>query len=268
MANATPILGIDVSAIQGVVDWPRVASAGVKFAWLKCTEGNEPARNDRKFAINAQGCKSVGIYVGAYHFCYPLEKGAGNDPVEQARRAYAASDALGTLPGEIPPACDIEWPEPTQWQKWNVTAETIAAWTKAYLEEATRLWGKKPIVYTYPWFWQALGKADISWAKEYMLWIAHYRDIEKWVPAETTRPIVPKPWDDWTFWQFSANRGLRIPGCETDIDRNLFRGDLDGLRRLAGIEPDAPTQPAPLEEDQPIVHAMPDMLEAWRKRNE
>lgn len=33
-------LGIDVSRHQGTIDWAKVASAGVKFAIVKATEGN------------------------------------------------------------------------------------------------------------------------------------------------------------------------------------------------------------------------------------
>src|SRR5689334_5830903 len=98
------ILGVDVSALQGPIAWDRVAAAGVRFAYLRCTIGNEPARNDSRFPLNAKGCKAAGIYVGAYHFAFPLARGAGNQPEDQARRAYVISDSLGTQAGEMPPA--------------------------------------------------------------------------------------------------------------------------------------------------------------------
>lgn len=31
--------GIDVSAVQGAIDWPKVAAAGFRFAFVKVSEG-------------------------------------------------------------------------------------------------------------------------------------------------------------------------------------------------------------------------------------
>lgn len=241
------ILGVDVSIVQGVVDWSKLFDAGVRFAWLKCSEGNKRGR-DSRFALNVRDAKAAGVYVGAYHFCYPLPSGAnvdaGRDPVSQARRAFAEADQLGRLPGELPPACDIEWPAVNEWTRWGVTAASIADWTLAYLEEAARLWDRTPVLYTYPAFWKALGEAGKADAfARFPLWIAHYKHLGPGLPPEADRPIVPAPWDDWTVWQFSGDKGARLPGCAVDIDRNVWRGDLDGLRRLAGIDPEAETRP-------------------------
>ena len=42
--------GIDVSRYQGDIDWNSVHAAGVRFAWIKATEGGD--RVDEKFAQN------------------------------------------------------------------------------------------------------------------------------------------------------------------------------------------------------------------------
>jgi lysozyme len=42
-----PIHGIDVSKFQGGIDWNAVANSGVKFAWIKATEGSD--RADARF---------------------------------------------------------------------------------------------------------------------------------------------------------------------------------------------------------------------------
>lgn len=246
------ILGIDVSAIQGAIAWDRVAAAGVRFAYLKCTEGNEPARNDARFPLNVTGCKAAGIYVGAYHFAYPLAKGAGNSPEDQARRAYVTADTLGSQPGELPPALDIEWPPPNQWAKWGVTAQSIAAWAKAYLEEAERLWKRTPVLYTYPWFWSSVAETDVEGFARFPLWMARYLNPNDWLPP-ADKSGAPKPWTKSMLWQFAANKSpIRIPGISGEVDRNVFLGELDELRRFAGIDPDAVTQPA--LDDGEVVH--------------
>jgi lysozyme len=63
-----PIHGIDVSKFQGDINWNAVAYSGVKFAWIKATEGGD--RADARFQANWEGAKAAGIPHGAYHFVY------------------------------------------------------------------------------------------------------------------------------------------------------------------------------------------------------
>ncbi len=71
-----PVHGIDVSKFQGEIDWNAVASSGVKFAWIKATEGGD--RADERFQANWTGAKTAGVPHGAYHFVYwcrpPMEE--------------------------------------------------------------------------------------------------------------------------------------------------------------------------------------------------
>jgi lysozyme len=252
------ILGVDVWSGYGKIDWARVAAAGVKFAIVKCTEGNEPARNDKRFTENVAGAKAAGIYVGAYHFAYPLPDAPGRpgrSPEEQARRAWVDSSHLGALPGELPPSLDAEWPELGEWGKWGVTAASMSEWFHRYCVEMERISGRKPLLYTYPFFWRAIAaSSSVAWAKDYPLWIASYKDTGEWMPKPLTAPHVVSPWDgDWTLWQFSADGSpISIPGIPAcPIDRNVFRGDLDGLRRLANIDPEADTLPEGMPSRRP-----------------
>ena len=48
-----PIHGIDVSKFQGDIDWNAVANSGVKFAWIKATEGGD--RADARYQANWEG---------------------------------------------------------------------------------------------------------------------------------------------------------------------------------------------------------------------
>lgn len=239
------IPGVDVSSVQGVIDWPRVASSGVRFAWLKCTQGNDGA--DPTFGRNMKGCRDTGVYVGAYHYAYglpPRVAGDGRSPQEEARRFFNASSGLGRGYGELPPAIDAEHPEVGKWGQWGCTAPQLSEWLRVFADEVAQLWGRAPIVYTYPFWWRTMAaSADVSWAAQYPLWIANYMGIDGTEPPTAGRPFVPPPWADWTVWQWSANKGRRVPGIATDVDRNVFRGNLDGLRRLANVDPDAPTLP-------------------------
>ena len=64
-AHDMPIQGIDVSYFQGNVDWTKVEAAGIRFAYIKVTEGGD--RFDPNFRDNWAGAKQAGIARGAYH---------------------------------------------------------------------------------------------------------------------------------------------------------------------------------------------------------
>jgi lysozyme len=255
------ILGVDVSSVQGTIQWSRLASVGVRFAWVKCTQGNDGA--DPRYRPNVDGARAVGIYVGAYHFAYNLParvRGDGRTPQEEARRFFFISGGVGRAFGELPPAIDAEWPNVGEWGKWGCSAQQISEWQRVFAEEVAQLWGRAPVLYTYPFWWRVLAaSADVSWAATYPLWIANYKGIDQEFPPEEAKPYVPPPWDMWTFWQWSADKGRRLPGCLTDIDRNVFAGTIEDLRELASVY-GAPTQPElvsrrpPRIEDFATVH--------------
>ena len=129
------IYGLDLHAGYGVIDFDKVAASGVRFAWAKCTEGNQGGGKfvDPQFKRNVAECKRVGIAVGAYHFAFPLPEDGKNkfrSPKEQAEIAFRNSGGLGSQPGDLSPALDLEWPPPNEWKKWGVTAKDIADWGK------------------------------------------------------------------------------------------------------------------------------------------
>lgn len=60
--------GIDVSSLQGNVEWPEVKRAGVGFAMLRAGFGSGSI--DVQFRRNAQECARNGIPFGAYWLSY------------------------------------------------------------------------------------------------------------------------------------------------------------------------------------------------------
>lgn len=250
------IPGFDCYVGYGVIDFAQVAAAGYKFVFVKMAEGNEPARNDTAFYRNVADAKAHGLYVGGYFFPYPLRSGpglpAGRSAREQAKRAHEVCHGLGSKPGELPHVVDAEWPEIGDWGRWGVDAAFISQWLREYCEAATELWGRKPVIYTYPFWWKAIAaSADVAWAADYDLWIANYTHSGEGLPTATEAPYIPKPWTDYAFHQFSAKgSAVRLPGVPAcPVDRDVFRGSLDDLRRLANIDPDADTA---REEKSPV----------------
>ena len=71
------VLGIDISNNNAAVDLSVVANTGVKFVYVKATEGK--SFQDKTMDKFYNECKSNGLKVGAYHFLV-----ASSSPEEQA----------------------------------------------------------------------------------------------------------------------------------------------------------------------------------------
>lgn len=240
------IRGVDISRIQndgsprGQIDWVSLWAEGIRFAYIKCAQGNE-GLPDHDFQANVAGARAVGMLVGVYHFAYPLPVLPGTsglrDPEAQAQLHFGLSGGLGSRVGELPPALDLEWPPPTDWDQWGCSAAQIRAWGLAYLAKATELHGRKPVVYTYPDFAAHVVFGLEARYADYELWLASYPSRPSW-PADASSPpaSVPKPWTRWRFWQWTGG-GAKIPGGPP-VDYDVFAGTLDDLRGLAGLPPD------------------------------
>jgi lysozyme len=195
-----PIHGIDVSKFQGDIDWNAVAGSGVKFAWIKATEGGDNA--DARFQANWTGAKAAGVPHGAYHFVYwcrpPLEEMANfeqNAPVE--------NDAL-------PPVLDVEATPTSKTCHRHLTQEGAIAEMKVMLDEMERHYGKRPVIYTTVDFYQAI-LADGA-----------FMDYPIWVRSTKYQPSVkygPRPWH---FWQYQSDGS--IAGIQVHVDRDAFFG--------------------------------------------
>jgi lysozyme len=261
------IQGIDVFSGYGRICWPLVASSGVDFAYIKCTTGNDG--KDPAFDLNVDGARANGVAVGMYHFGYPLPPHPdhpGRAPLEQARAAFEACRGLGADPGELSPALDAEWPPLAEWAKWGCSAAQISEWLHEYCEAAVMLWGRLPVLYTYPDFWRGNGKtyhgvseADVRWAASYPLWMASYTHPGPGTP-DLGGPPVPPPWDDWAVWQYSAEGSPeRIPGVAAcPVDRDCIR-DRSTFLRLTGrsladpVDREATTKSGPHDVAHPLV---------------
>lgn len=209
--------GLDVSQVQGIIDWSKVADAGFTFVYVKATEGGNYV--DPRFVANANGAKKAGLLVGAYHF---LTQTAD---VGQQINSFNRAAGAGL---DLPPALDVEYPGPEKWTPGFGSPQILG---RACL--AADCMAQKPIIYTYPYFAQAL--KDSYALAEWSLWIASYKD-ESHFPAESEQPVVPKPWLGWLFWQYSGNHSESIPGINGHVDHNVFNGTLDDLKQMCSAK--------------------------------
>lgn len=216
-AAATPARGIDVSSYQhpggAAIDWRQVRGSGVEFAFIKATEGpvgcsGGPYTNGwlRRDWADAG---AAGVHRGAYHFARPGDVGSA---LAQARNLAAA---VGPMNGalDLPPVLDLE-------VTCGLPAPALVAFARAWVDEVIRLTGRTPIIYTGYYFWRDSMGGDTGFAT-LPLWIATYG----------SRPLVPRPWPTWTFWQHSSTGS--VPGIGGAVDLDWFAAGRDGLARMA-----------------------------------
>jgi lysozyme len=222
------IRGLDVSSIQGVVDWNALVQRGVRFTM--CRSGNGNNAPDRDFAADIAGARAAGLVVGAYHVGFPLppsDAHPGRPAAEQAKAHFAASLGVGGNAGDLPPALDLEWPVPgsLEWQTFGCSREQVREWALEWLETATSLWGRKPLLYDgFPVYWAAIDGGSEPRFGDYPLWVVQYPEQYKGtIPPDSVEPIIPAPWTTWTLWQHSGG-GFRLPNG-TPVDSDLFNGD-------------------------------------------
>jgi lysozyme len=214
-----PIHGIDVSRFQGDIDWNAVASSGVKFAWIKATEGGD--RVDARFQANWTGAKAAGVPRGAYHFVYwcrpPLEEinwFEQNAPVED--------DAL-------PPVLDVEATPTSKTCHRHLTQQGAIADMRVMLQEMERHYGKRPIIYTTVDFYEAI------------LSDGAFSDYPIWVRSTKHHPAVKYGSRAWAFWQYQSDGQTR--GISGNVDRDVFYGTQEQWDAFLREQPSGPRRP-------------------------
>ncbi len=198
--------GIDVSYWQGTIDWDAVAGDGVEFAIMRVSHGL--GTYDTQFTRNWSESKRVGVRRGVYQYF-----DGNDDPTEQARMLL---DEMGPLEdGDLPPTLDVE-----QGDNEDVSTDQMVANIQTWMDVVESELGVVPMIYAGAYGWTYLtDDADYS---RHPLWTANWVD---------SCPLVPEPWSEWTFWQYSATGS--VAGINADVDRDRFDGDDAALEAFA-----------------------------------
>jgi lysozyme len=205
-ATGTTTLGIDVSYYQGTINWTSVKNAGIKFAFVRLSDGD--TFQDPKFSANWTGAKQAGIVRGAYQFFRPSQ-----NVTAQADKMIAA---IGTYQkGDLPPVIDVE-------ADGGLAPATVASKVRQWVDRVRNALGVDPIVYTGKYFWRDEVGSPASFANN-PLWIAQYTSM---------CPDLPAPWQKWTFWQYTDSGS--VAGISGKVDTNRFNGSVADLLAFAG----------------------------------
>jgi lysozyme len=199
--------GIDVSNNQREVDWAVVAAKGVKFAFLRATEGGD--LEDEFYQRNRSEARKHGIVVGAYHFGFPT----GGDAEAEALHFLRVATPQSV---DLRPALDIEK------NPGKLSPAAMADWIGAWLGVVESHLGVKPILYTYPDFWRSQ-VGNTKRFSDHALWLASYGKNDG-----NQHPVEPVGgWTRINVHQFTS--AGRCDGVHGDCDLNALNVSLDEL---------------------------------------
>jgi lysozyme len=244
----SPVLtpGCDISKWQDDpnttinIDFKKMASAGIKFVYIRNTVGDA---NDSNFIKAWQGAKEAGLLRGAYHMHY-FWLG-----LSQCQRFL---NRLVDDPGELPPAFDLE-----KYGLGAANSKTVMARLKEaipYMDAELTRWkrpfGNRMVMYTNPDSIVNFFSNNLpAWFLDRELWIAHYG---------VTSPNIGWQWKRWLIWQ-KTDRGPGLQyGVESkQVDLDYYNGDYASLRQFCGLDV---VPEIPLTVEQRLI-----ALEAWVK---
>lgn len=211
--NPPYILDIDHENV--IPSFDKAALAGLKVVIHKWSQGlwmtDGLYRQRQTVAIR------LGLLWGAYHF------GEYPDPVKQADILLdVVADSTSTI------LClDLEP------NRLNRNGSMDLKGAEAFVERVHDMTERWPLIYTANYYIDDIGGHKSEILKNCPLWVA----------APNSVPLVPKPWSDWTLWQFTNGvvgpEPHKLPGLGQN-DLSIFNGTEDQLVKwwLLGKVPD------------------------------
>jgi len=201
-----PVHGVDVSKFQGEIDWRKLKSGGVSFAFIKATEGRDHL--DINFKDNWNAAKRAGVPRSAYHFYYFCSTAR-----EQANWFIRN---VPKDPAAMPPVLDAEWNPQSKNCKTKPSPSRVRSEFRIFLKILENHYGKRPIIYTAPDFYEDNFKGS-------------FRNETFWLRTVIAHPRAKYPGRRWLFWQYTGTG--RMDGVVGNIDINVFNGSNGAFNR-------------------------------------
>ncbi len=212
-ARGMPIQGMDVARYQGPIDYAKAEAAGVRFVYMKATEGDDYV--DPAFADNWARARAVGLAHGAYHFMTWCST-AATQAKWFTKNVPADADAL-------PPVLDLEWNNASSCKQKFSRADMLEK-IHVMLDAMEKHTGKVPVIYT-----------DVSFNADVL--DGEHFDNPFWVRSTAAEPPQRYGNRPWTLWQWTQTGTLN--GVVGEVDRNVFYGSEDDwtVFLLTGCDP-------------------------------
>ena len=196
---------LDLSGQNPDVDWDQIKQIqGLEGVVLKVSEGITV--QDKMFGTRFRAAVGHGVPVkGLYLFYHPSD-----DPNRQAEN-YINWRKSVTADNTIPAIVDLEWDENPQ--EWANVSEADRYSVLKTLIARLEAEGYEVMIYTsHAFMTQYLPHADFL--AIYNLWVAWYK---------AAPPLLPSPWNAWTWWQYSDSGN--VAGIEGPVDISYVQSE-------------------------------------------
>lgn len=163
--------GIDVSYIQGSVDWKKVRADDVDFAIIKATQGRGEGAltrllshfRDPRFTDNVLGASAAGLSVGVFHYLTATDEDMAVAEADYFLEAIEPYHSRISLYAAVDVESDV-------WLK-KLAPTRLAAVVDTFTQRVYER-GFQPCVYTNPSF--LLYRLPSGFASKHDIWLAHW----------------------------------------------------------------------------------------------
>ena len=162
--------GVDVSALNGEINWAKVAEEQIAFAMIRAAVRNTEGalEQDERFQENMSGAKSVGLRIGCY-----VDLDADSEKAAEEIADFVLSNlSMSQQEMGAPVAVRVQIPDHTS----SLNGQTREEWTqgvRAFCAKIKKA-GYEPVIYANTAaFHMLLNMAELE---EYDKWIADYGD--------------------------------------------------------------------------------------------
>ncbi len=197
--------GIDVSWVQGDIDWEKVSKSGIEFVIIRAGRGpidENGCKEDTHFRQNIEGALKYGLNVGVYFYSYA-------ENVEQAEEeAEFYVNLLDEYNITYPVIVDLEE---------DVGVSDLSEIAEAYAQTISAK-GYYPMIYSYRFSLDDQISDKIK--NKYALWIAQ---------------TGPQPDTDYNYYIWQYSHEGRINGIEGNVDFNIAYRDFPDIFAYYGL---------------------------------
>lgn len=204
--------GIDVSELQGAIDWNAVAADGIEFAFIRVGyRGIEKGElhEDETYKTNLKEAKAAGIERGAYFYSQALNEKEAEDE---------AGFVLKALDGD-----KLEYPVVFDYEVVSSGLPTRVGGINS--DEATKI--ARAFCSTI----EKAGYDVMIYGNTYDLAHFHLEDLADWPIWYAEYNEAPAYVEEFVIWQYSCT-GI-VEGIGVDVDLNLDMRTVEGSKAHA-----------------------------------
>lgn len=199
--NLVSQTAVDVSDLQGKIDWERVSEDGIDFAMIRLgrrgyTEGN--IYLDNYYYENVSGVQSEGMPFGVYFFSQAITE---DEAIEEANFVIKHLSGSGI---SYPVVFDHEPVESADGRANNLSKNELTHITKAFCQKIEDA-GYTPMIYGNAFDMERLNLNDL---KGIDVWYAEYESSQ------------PTGQFDFAMWQYSST--ANVSGINTQADLSIL----------------------------------------------